>query len=494
MPLKTLIYSGISLVVVLLLSIPGYYLFIQMDEMHKQNVEDLAGFGSKVVPMSMRSDSNGATYGLLDGNMQLPPSIQEKKLSPTEKVILSLSRDKDALQIEVAEIEQTLQQQHERLQELRAYKAENERFNPQQLTQERHAAEALLLEPLASIPDIERFSAFQRKAMSLATANLYTDIMRQHLLRLNDESIAELIKILPQFSLCFGDGLPFAINSRAEETTIIRALSSANPNLLTGGLANDFNAIHSPCLKLFNRALSQLLSATKAAPTASNSTLSTDSAVSSASSDDSKSAAATSPANSDSGEREAAIPTIDPSLSPTEQLIQSLRYGKETILNQANRLQQQLAQQTQELADLKRYHDQTERFAPLPTLEERNRAQGLLLNYLEETRDAKRFNSFEKQAMSYAAANHYARFSTRERLLLTEAIKDKIIRNHLPNFSFCFGDGLKFAIDNHQQERQLINALREQDTEYMDLPLAQQIVVISEPCETQLQQQLNTFL
>ncbi|MEH6825430.1 MAG: hypothetical protein V7629_16105 [Motiliproteus sp.] len=481
MPPKTLIYSGIGLVVVLLVGIAGYFAAVEMEAMHKQNVEDLADFGSKVVPAGIRSENDGSSYGLIDGNLQLAPSIREKKLSPTEKVILSLSRDKDELQIELTETEQTLQQQQERLQELRAYKAENERFAPHQLTLERRAAEELLSKHLDSTPGIDRFSSFQRRATNLATASLYTDIMRQYQLRLNDQSRAELVKILPRFGLCFGDGLPYAINSHAEEAVIIKALSNADPSLLTGGLGADFNSIHSPCLKRFNRDLGQLLSGAETAPSAINGNpLPGDSLASSASSDESEGGAASL--------------TIDLSLSLTEQLIQSLRYDKETVLKQATQARQRLAEQTQELEALKRYHDETERFAPLPSLEERNRAQALLLSYLEQTRDAKRFNSFQKEAMSYAAANHYARFSTRERLLLTEAIKDQIINEIMPNFGFCFGDGLKFAIDNHQQERQVINALREQDTEYMDPPLAKQIATISEPCKTQLQQQLNTFL
>jgi len=467
---------AIGLVGLIGLSIGGYFLFIEVEEVHKQNVEDLSDFGSKVVPRSIRNESDGTTYGLIDGAVQLPPSIQERKLSPTEKVILSLSRDKDLLQVEVAETTEILQRQQERLQELRAYKAENERFAPEQLVQEREDAKKVLQKILDSTVDIDRFNGFQRQAMLLATANLYTDIVRQHQLIMDEAFKSELLTTLvPEFSLCLGKGLPFLANSRSEETTLIKALSTDNEAQITGSLGEDFNAIYNPCLKRLNRDLNHRLASQSAKARASFTrgidkitTGQTDSQLSTR-------------------------PSIDPALSPTEQLIQTLSYDKEAMLKKAELLRLQLDQQTQELAELKSYHDGTERFAPLPALEERNRAQGLLLDYLDRSRDASRFNSFEKQAMSYAAANHYALFSTRHRLVLTEDIKDQIIQTTLPSFGFCYGDGLKFIIDNHQQERQLIKALHEQDDEYMDSSLAKQVTAVAEACDAQLEQQLRAF-
>ena len=473
---KTIVFGILALIGISALGIGGYFAFIEIDEVHQQNVQDLAGFGSNVVPRSMRDDSDGVTRGLSDGNIQLPPSIKEKKLSPTEKVILSLSRDKDELQIDYIEMKQQLEHQAERLQELRAYKAENERFAPQQLIQERLSAEQRLKKLFDNIAEISEFNLFQRHAMELASANLYTDIVRQHQLILNDEARDELIKIIPQFGLCFGEGLRFVSNNREEEQLVIKALSSNDLTLITGGLEADFNRTHTPCLKRLNREINTLLSP-----------LSIQSLNSTTALNNTQSTATVNNNRSPNG------PAIDPTLSPTEQLIQRLSYDKEMMLSKASLMEQQLKTQSQELAKLKQYHDSSERFAPLPTLEERNRAQRLLYDYFEDTRDANRFTSFQKEAMSYAAANHYAHFSKRHRLVLTEAIKDSIINEVLPSYSFCFGDGLKFTVDNQLQERQLLNALREQDTEYMDPSLAQQIATISEPCKEQLEQQLKIF-
>ncbi|MEH6469867.1 MAG: hypothetical protein V7752_01340 [Halopseudomonas sp.] len=475
---RAILLSAVGFIALIGISIGGYFLFLEVEEVHKQNVEDLAGFGSKVVPISSREGGSGVTFGMTDGTIQLPPSIQEKKLSPTEKVILSLSRDKDELQYEVAKFKQQIDEQQQRLIELRAYKAENERFAPDQLNQERQRAEEMLKEYFDNSSDVTRFSKFQQQAMNLATANIYTEVVRQHQLMLNDEMKDEMVKILPQFGLCLGEGLPFITNNRAEEVFIIKALSNGNLSEIKGGLAEDFNAIHGPCLKQLNRQVNRLLSQQSNQQHAAISINLTGNSASSA----------------DSNLDAPPGPDIDPSMSPTEQLIQSLSYDKKMMLAKANRMKQQLDQQIQELAELKGYHDQTERYAPLPALEERDRAQAILIDYLEETRDAKRFNSFEKQAMSFAAANHYAAFSKRHQLVLNEALKDQIIENHLPSFGFCFGDGLKFAIDNRLQERQLINALREQDSEYVDSSLAQQIDTITLPCAEQLDRKLQAYL
>ncbi|MFT6916877.1 MAG: hypothetical protein ACJAWL_003220 [Motiliproteus sp.] len=480
---RQLLYAVLGVIAFLGLGIGGYFLFLEMGAVHKQNTEDLAGFGGKVIPGTFTDDGNGASYGLVDGAMQLPPSIQEKKLSPTEKVILSLSRDKDLLQIEVAEISESLEQQQGRLRALRAYKAENERFAPQLQLEERQNAVALLEKRLAKIPDIDRFNVFQRKAMVLATANLYTDIKRQHPYIKSDPADTELLSLLPQFSLCLGEGIPYITNSDREESIIIQALTAGDQSLITGRLADDFKISYDPCLKRLNRELNpQILLQGSRKRLPDSNVDSTPSAPTSA--PELTSAAQSSPP---------AESTIDLSLSPTELLIQSLSHGKERVLAQANLLKQELARQTQEIADLKRYQDTTARFAPLPALEERDRAQMLLLAYLQESRDARRFNRFEKQAMSYAAANHYAGFSTRQRLVLNETIKDQIIQNLLPRFGFCYGDGLKFIIDNHQQERQVINFLQKQDREYMDVPLALKVTSITKPCEEQLDKQFSEY-
>ncbi|MFT5722481.1 MAG: hypothetical protein ACI9W6_002810 [Motiliproteus sp.] len=482
---RLLITGILGLIAFLSLGIGGYFLFVEMKAVHKQNTEELAGFGGKVIPRTLTDD--GASYGLVDGAMQLPPTIQEKKLSPTEKVILSLSRDKDLLQIEAAEITEKLKRQQGRLQELRAYKTENERFAPLLLTQERQNAVALiekrLNEQFANTPDIEHFNAFQRKAMTLATANLYTDIKRQQPFIKDDPTYVELLNLLPEFSVCLGKGIPYITNSQTEESIVIQALSAGDQRLITGRLADDFKATYDPCLKRFNRELNRQV--IQQGPR----TQAPDSSIDSNIGSDAPALELTSAAQSS----EPSANTIDLSLSPTKQLIQSLGKGKETALKQAQRLKQQLVRQTQEIAELKRYQDTTERFAPLPTLEERNRAQKRLLAYLEESQDARRFNRFEKQAMSYAAANHYAGFSTRQRLVLNETIKDQIIQDLLPRFGFCYGDGLKFIIDNHQQERQLINYLNKQDREYMDIPLAQKVTTIAQPCEKELDLQFSAF-
>ena len=472
---KIILLSLIGLVVTVVLGIGSYFLFTTVEEVHQQNVEDLAGFGSKVVPLSSREGEFGATFGLADGNIQMPPSLQKKKLSPTEKVILALSHDKDELLVQVTELQQQLDLQTEALNDLRQYKAENERFAPEQLVQERARAQQMIKEYFENASEVTEFSPFVQQVMMLASANVYAEVVRQHQLMLRDKLKDEMVKLLPEFGLCLGDSLPFVVNNRAEEIRLLQALADNKTDSLSGELGKDFKVIHEPCLKRLNRQVIALLEKHgDAVLTPADVAFVEDTEVTS--------------------EAAPSLPPFDPTLSPTEQLIRSLEFDKEQLLVQVEKMQVKLATQAQEITDLGVYRDQTERYAPLPAQEERQRAHQLLIEYFDESEDTFRFNSFEKQAMSLSAANQYAAFSKRHRLVLTERVKDEIIQIHLPNYGFCIGDGLKFVIDNRLQERQLINALREQDEEFMTPDLATQIKTITEPCAASLERQLQAFL
>lgn len=474
MSLRTILLSTLGLIVMVATAIAGYYLFIEVDKVHQENVSELAAFGSKVVPMSSREGADGVTFGVEGGNIQLPPSLQQKKLSPTEKVILSLSKDKDELLVEITELTEQAETQYQRLQELQAYKAENERFAPEKLQQERIRAQAMLKQYFDNSSDVTHLSNFQQRAISLATANIYTEVVRQHQLILDDGMKDSMIKLLPGYGLCLSESLSFVANDPAEERIIIKALEDDSIDKLEGELAEDYDSIHHPCLSQLNQEVNQLLDHRQTnSPAIPLSTAQSDSPTSS--------------------QADASSPAITADMSPTEQLIQALSFEKKQSLAQVVKLKKLLDERAQQLAELKQYHDSTDRYAPLPTREERDRAYGQLSAYFEETGDAGRFNSFEKQAMSFSAANTYVEMIKRNRLVLTEPLKDQIISDHLPGYSFCFGDGLKFVIDNRLQQRQLINALREQDNEYMSDKLVQQIQTITTPCVEQLQQQLASY-
>lgn len=471
---KTIILSAVGFIVAGIMAVVIYQLSIKVEQVHEQNVAELSTFGTKVIPLSSREGRDGVTFGLEGGNIQLPPTLQQKKLSSTEKIILALSREKDELLIEAAELNDKLAKQGEQLYDLRSYKAENERFAPEQLEQERTRAQSILKEYFDKSSDVTQYNQFEQQIMGLATANLYTEVLRQHQLILNDSFKDKLLKTLPQYGLCLAPNIAFIANNRYEEKLLSKALRAGQPESLQGNLKLDFDAIHEPCLRKLNTTINALLEQHKNELDEEQQI-----ADSSASADDSE---------------DSPGPLINPGASPTEQLIQTLTYDKEQLLTRVKQLKEQYQQQQQELGELGEYRQSTERYAPLPALEERNRAHKLLLDYFDTIPEANRFNPFELNAMSLAAANHYAAFNKQNRLIMTESLKDLIIRDYLPRYGFCFGDGLKFVISSRLQERQLINALREQDIEYMGQSLQQQIDSITKPCAAQLSQQLQTFL
>lgn len=255
--IKVIILTAIVLVLLLVAGVGGYFLFIGVEKQHEQNVEKLADFGTKVIPIKGGAES--VTIGT-EGQLQLPPDIGDKNLSPTEKIIIALSRDKEQLALELTMAKERVERLESEVKALRAYRQENERFAPLPLNEERLRAIELLTDYFNSSPDAERFNRFQKDAMTLAAANAYLDILREYRLSFNEEQKDLIIhKHLPAYGFCFGDGIIFVPNSRGEEKTLLTFLNSGDETLLNSRLANDLDTVRSPCLKPLGERINAML-------------------------------------------------------------------------------------------------------------------------------------------------------------------------------------------------------------------------------------------
>ena len=96
--IKVIVLGGVALLLLIAVAVGGYFIFVGIDKQHKENVESLADFGTKVIPIKGAADT--ITVGV-EGELQLPPDIGEKNLSPTEKIIISLSKEKEELAAEL---------------------------------------------------------------------------------------------------------------------------------------------------------------------------------------------------------------------------------------------------------------------------------------------------------------------------------------------------------------------------------------------------------
>ncbi len=257
---KSVAFAAIGVVAVIGIAIGGYFLVLKVDEVHEENVDQLASFGSVVIPMSQQQQNpDGITTGV-DGQQQLPPTIGDKKLSASEKIIVSLSQEKEELVAELTSARNRIQSLETEVAMLRNYKDTNERFAPRLMEEERERAVSRLTEFLESSRDASRFSDFQKQAMAQDSANTYVKVLKQYNLSIKEEQKEKLLsQHLPPYAFCVGASLEFVANNRREEVQVLHFLRTSDTTALSISLQNDIDTIRSPCIKELDARISKLL-------------------------------------------------------------------------------------------------------------------------------------------------------------------------------------------------------------------------------------------
>lgn len=225
------------------LGIGGYILYQRITDQQALNDKELERFGYEMVA----SSNNFETTGKLGVN-QLPPTFDLNKLTPTQKVIHSLIRDKDGLLVENQTLEDEIEQLKAQITELTAYKQLNERFAPQQLKDELRFVEHQLKAFLIRNPDAERFSPLQIEIMSAASAAEYKAyITRNRLMLSEDKKQLVINNYLPAYAFCVGDGIDVAANTRSEERALANFFRTEETSGLTEALLKDLSSVLTPC-------------------------------------------------------------------------------------------------------------------------------------------------------------------------------------------------------------------------------------------------------
>ncbi|MEH6626664.1 MAG: hypothetical protein V7739_09475 [Motiliproteus sp.] len=240
------------------LGIGGYFLAIAVEDVHEENIESLADFGSIVTPGGAPA-ADGSSTGV-DGQQQLAPTFGEEKLSASDKIIISLSKEKELLVREMANLQRKIGKQTEEIALLTRYKDTNERFAPRMLHEEKERAIKELQSYLEDSKDAERFTGFQKEAMALDSANVYLTTLRKYQL-VFDESQKDLLisTHLPAYAFCIGDSIGIIANSRTEEKKVLKYLRGDDNSTLSKLLMEDLQAIRSPCLHALNGRINILL-------------------------------------------------------------------------------------------------------------------------------------------------------------------------------------------------------------------------------------------
>lgn len=225
------------------LGIGGFMVYKKMDAQHMENSQELERFGYEMVATSRSIETTGKL-----GVTQLPPTFDLDKLTPTQKVIHALIRDKDDLLDENKVLQNDIEKLEAKIQELTDYKELNEHFAPQKLKDELRSVERQLKAFLIRSPDAERFSTMQIEIMSAAGAAEYKAyITRNRLMLSEDMKLAVISDFLPAYAFCVGDGVEVAANSRSEERKLASFFRTEDSSSLPEALFQDLSSVIGPC-------------------------------------------------------------------------------------------------------------------------------------------------------------------------------------------------------------------------------------------------------
>lgn len=245
MPVKKLIFAVVGFITLIALGIGGYFLAGVVSEQHEENMSSLEGFGSVVTPGAPAADDDGTTG--------LAPSIGEKKISTTDKIIISLSDEKNKLIGELTAARAQIEELEGQVALLTNYKENNERYSPRLMEEERGFAIKNMSEYLESTPEAEQFNSFQREVMVEQSANVYLDLVRRFHLNITDEDRDKLLKeYLPGYAFCFANDIGLVANSRQERSKLIQYFKTMDKSLLSKSILEDIDTINTPCLARLN--------------------------------------------------------------------------------------------------------------------------------------------------------------------------------------------------------------------------------------------------
>ncbi|WP_027859623.1 hypothetical protein [Marinobacterium jannaschii] len=236
--IKTAVVATVALLAISGTGLVGYT-FLADSESSKK----LEKFGYAVLPASFYDDTVGAL-----GHKQVPATFAEEKLTPTQKVVQGLRKDKENLIKEQEVLREQIAELEKQVMELSQYKRLNEHFAPDNIADETAAVETELKRFLVTNPAAARFSNIQIEIMSAASAIEYRRYISHNRLILNDKQRSSITNnFLPEFAFCVGDGAELAANNSSELIRIAEYFRQEDQNKLNSALKQDLNSVVEPC-------------------------------------------------------------------------------------------------------------------------------------------------------------------------------------------------------------------------------------------------------
>ncbi|MFC6672501.1 hypothetical protein [Marinobacterium aestuariivivens] len=237
------------------LGVGSYLSYQSIQSQHEENLKDLERFGFTITPSSPYTESTGEL-----GAKQLPATFAESELSPTQKVIYGLMKDKERLLAENRQLKARMETLEQKVGELEAYREINERFAPKTFDEEVTEVAQDLKTFLMRLPEAERFSDRQIDIMTAASAREYRRFVSQNRLMTGDLDRKRIVnEHLPGYAFCVGDAATIATNSGDEERMLAQYFRTDDSSRLSEPLRQDLQTVIEPCELALRKALDATL-------------------------------------------------------------------------------------------------------------------------------------------------------------------------------------------------------------------------------------------
>ncbi|WP_420555281.1 hypothetical protein [Neptuniibacter marinus] len=179
--------------------------------------------------------------------------------------------------------------------------------------------------------------------------------------------------------------------------------------------------------------------------------------------------------------------------TPTQKVIKGLMADNEQLIEEQKELRAEIETLQEKIASLQTYKELNEHFAPLSMAEEITAVERQLKRLLLDMPDARRFSNLKIEAMSAAAGHEYKKFIGAKRLILAENEREMLIRDYMPEFAFCVGDGIDIAANSPREERLITIFFRKQDPTVLPSNLKADLDTVVKPCQTALYERLSNY-
>lgn len=249
---KNLVKIIAAPIVVILLGVAGFFGYGAFQQQTAANQVNLEKFG-----FDLRGSQFESTEGVL-GETQLPSTFGTENLTPAERVVHSLVRDRENLIIENRTLRQQIEALEVQLQSFEEDRRIAEHFMPENFNQELQRVERMLMTYLRQSADAQRFSNFRLEIMAAAGRMEYERFVFSNSLMLDAVQRTEIVvDFLPAFMFCVGDAVDLAANDFSEEREIRDFLGSPDNHRLPPILQEDLDIVLPPCQRELRTALQQ---------------------------------------------------------------------------------------------------------------------------------------------------------------------------------------------------------------------------------------------